>query len=437
MTTELISRRTALLGSVGTLVAGSVTLAGCGGGGGSGSGTSKLRAINLSGDVASADLYTGDAAQFRALAANALSTYKDIEAKEYTLRVTQAANVTSLFSGSFSLGRDQNFTAVIWGREAALRLQTLPENENNDNITPGANSRVRVFNATTDSGSVDVFFTSETAELAASLPTQGALAAGSLSSFRELQAGTYRLRVTGPGDPNDVRLDVSGVVLATRQHFNLVLTAGAGGVLLNGVLIQQQGAAVQLPNTKARVRLVAGVDTAGVVAVAVAGTTLVGGLRSPSVGPYLLVNAGALAVQVRVNGTVVADESRTFAAGTDYTLMVFGALAAPAIRVISDDNRLPSLNTRAKIRLVHGANGVGAITLSTDFLAVAPDIALGAGSAYATVVSGTSVRLDVTSAASIDPLYVAETANLQGASVYTVFLLGGNALPTGVIRKER
>lgn len=437
MTSELISRRTALLGSVGTVVAGSLTLAGCGGGSdGDGGGGAQLRAINLTNDLPSVDLFTDDTLQFGALAPEALAAYKGVDAREYTLRVKKAGDGATLFSSTFTLGKDQNFTAVIWGRETALRVSTLPENENNDNIGAG-NTRVRMFNATTDSGAVDVFFTSETADLGETAPTQGSVGAGNLSGFREISAGTYRLRVTGVGDPNDVRLDISGVALNAKQHYNLVLTAGTGGVLLNGLLIQQQQAATVMRNTKSRVRVVAGVDAAGVVAISAAGSTLVGGLRSPSVGPYQLVNAGALPLQVRVGGNVVFDESRTFAAGADYTLVVYGTAAAAQIRLIVDDNRLPALTNRVKLRLIHGANGVGAITLSADFLALATDIPLGAGSAYATTASGSAVRIDVTSASAVGPLFEQAEVNLQGQSVYTVFLLGGNATPTGVIRKER
>lgn len=443
MTSELISRRTALLGSVGTVVAGSLTLAGCGGGNsdGGGGGT-QLRAINLTSDLPSVDLFTDDTAQFSALAAETLPAYKGVDAREYTLRVKKAGDGQTLFSGTFTLGADQNFTAVIWGRESSPRLSTLPENEDNNAIATG-NTRVRMFNATTDSGAVDVFFTSESAELGDTAPTQSAVGAGNLSGFREISAGTYRLRVTGAGDPSDVRLDISGVALTAKQHYNLVLTAGPGGVLLNGVLIQQQAAAVVMRNTKARVRLVAGVNGAGVVSVTAAGSNLLVPLRSPTLGRYVLVNAGALPLQFRVNGTVVSETTRTLAAGADYTLLAHGPLTAPSLSLITDDNRLPSLTNRVKLRLIHGADGIDPITLSADFQAVASDVPLGSASAFVNTASGTAVRIDVTSASAVAALFTELTVNLQGQGVYTVFLLGGNSnasgapVPQGFIRKER
>jgi hypothetical protein len=436
MTSELISRRAALKGSLGTVVAGSMTLAGCGGGGsGGGSGTAQVRAINLTTDIASADIYANDTKTFSAVTST-LGSYTGLNAQEYTLKVNKAGDGAAILTGTYSLGKDQNYTALIWGRETSLRLSTLPENEDNGAIGTG-NTRVRMFNATSDTGSVDVYITSSSAVLAETAATQASIGAGVLSSFREISAGTYRVRVTGAGDPNDLRLDVDNVVFETKVHATFIITAGSGGVLVDGLLIKQQSTATSLKNTKARVRVVAGVDSAGVVAVSAAGTTLVGGLRSPSVGPYQLVDAGSLPLVVRVNGTVIVNESRTLVAGADYTLMTYGPLAAAGIRILVDDNRLPSLTTRLKIRLVHGAAGVDPITLSVDYLALAADISAGNASTYATTPSSTSARVDVTSAAAVGPLYTNETASLQGQGVYSVFLLGGNAAPTGLIRKER
>ena len=438
MTSELISRRTALVGSVGTVVAGSLTLAGCGGGGGgSGNGNTQVRALNLTSDLPSVDIFAGDTKQFSAQVTDTLGTYQSIEAKEYTLKVNKAGDGANLLTGTYSLGKDQNYTAIVWGRETALRLSTLPENEDVNNITTGTNARVRMFNATVDSGSVDVYFTSTTAVLGETAATQAGVTAGQLTSFRDINGQAWRLRVTGAGDPNDVRLDIASVTLDPKAYYTLIVTAGASGVLVNATLIKQQSTANTLKNTKARVRVVAGADSGGVVNATAAGVTLVGGLRSPSVAPYQLVDAGNVPLVVRVNGTIFTSPTLNFASGTDYTLMVYGTTAAPQLRQFVDDNRLPALNTRTKVRLIHGAAGQDPATLSIDFLAVASDVSLGGTSAYANVASSSSVRIDVTSATAAAPLYVAETVNLQGSSVYTVFVLGGNATVTGVIRKER
>jgi hypothetical protein len=45
--------------------------------------------------------------------------------------------------------------------------------------------------------------------------------------------------------------------------------------------------------------------------------------------------------------------------------------------------------------------------------------------------------LDFEAASAVAAVYTAEEVNLQGQAVYSVFVLGGNASATGLIRKER
>ncbi|MEO5733851.1 MAG: DUF4397 domain-containing protein [Rubrivivax sp.] len=425
-----VSRRVALLAAL----ASSLVLAACGGGG-SDSGQTTLRAVNLTSDLPSIDLFTGDTKRFSALARNSLSDNAGFNSQTTTLAVKRAGDGASLLSGSYSLDKDKHYTAVVWGNETGLRLTTLPEDENTNDITAG-NSRVRVFNATTDTGSVDVYLT-KAADIGGSVPTQGAITGGTLGGFRDVSTGAYRLVVTGVGDPNDVRLTIPAITLEEKKFATLVLTAGSGGVLVNGTLIRQQGTATALGNTQARVRVVASMNNAGVVAVTAAGRTLAGGLRSPSVGPYALVDAGTPDLTVRVNGAVIATGPRTLESGADYTVLTYGAEGAGQVRVIADDNRLPTTTSRAKIRLIHGVAGVGPLTLSVDFLALIPDVPSGTASGYGTVTSTTTAQVDVTSTSGSASLFSQTGVNLQGQAIYTVFILGGNATPTGVIRKER
>ena len=434
MTLAFSSRRQALLAAL----ASTVLLAACGGGGGDGPGNTNLRAINLTTDLPSVDLFTGDTRRFSALATDAVATSLSLEANTYTLNVKKANDPQTLLSGSYTLAKDQNFTAVIWGRETALRVSTLPEDENVDSITDANNTKIRFFNATTDTGAVDVFITPASTDLGAAQPLQSSLTSGSLSGFRDAASGNFRLRVTGAGDPNDVRLDIASVTLPAKKYATLVLTAGAGGVLVNGTLIEQRGAATTLKNTSSRVRMVASVANAGNISASLgtgaATSTLVGALRSPGVGPYTLVPAGDQALTVRVNGNVISSATRSFAPGADYTLLAFGAENAGQLSVLTDDNRLPSGNTRAKIRLVNGLSLAQPLTMQIDFLTqtATSDIAAGNSSAYATTAAAGSNRLDITSSTAAEPLFTLTAASganlLQAQGVYTVFILGGGAV---------
>lgn len=443
MTSAFLSRRLALVATLAT----SLFIAACGGNDNNDTGTTSIRTLNLSNDLSSVDLFVDGTRRFEAQASDALSGYLGLTSATYTLAVKRAGDGASLFTGAFALSKDQHYTAVVWGRETALRLFALPEDEDGSSIASG-NTRLRFVNATMDTGAanttpdpgaLDVYLTTPTANLVDSAATQRSVPSTGLpAGFRDLSAGTYRLRVTGAGDPNDVRLDVPALTLGAQKVATLVLTAGAGGVLVDGTLIEQQATTItSMRNTQARVRMVASMGSAGVVGVSIGGRTLAGGLRSPSAGPYTLVDAGAPTTEVRINGSVLQSQARSFAAGSDYTLLVYGAAGAGQVAQIADDNRLPAISTRAKVRMVNGTTGQDPLTLSIDSLALVSDLAGGSVSSYASATSGSSLAVDVTSPSSAAALFSSTAFNLKGQAVYTVFMLDGNASPQGVIRQDR
>lgn len=427
MTSSLIARR-----AFSALLAGTtLLLAACGGGGNdSDSGPTQWRVLNLNADLSSVDVYTGTTKRFAAVDTDALAPYATIDSGSYNVRVTSADNPTALLSATYSLSKDKHYTGVVWGRSGSVKFATLPEDDSTDSIDTG-NARIRVFSATTDSGSFDVHLTLPTADLAD--PTIANVAASALGGYRDVTAGTYRLRVTGAGDVNDVRLDVPAITLTEKTYSTLILTGSSGGVLINGTLLAQRGDATPLKNTQARLRTVAGASGNGTVAVQIDGTTVAGGLRSPTIGSYQRVNSGDRMVNVFVNGTSVSNATRTLTAGGDYTLLTYGT---NSVALIADDNRLP-IATRYRMRLVNGTAGTDPLTLSVDFAALVSDITAGNASPFVTAGSNSSARVDVTSTSGIDPLFVATDVNLQSFGVYTVFVLGGNATPTGVLRKDR
>ena len=166
----------------------------------------------------------------------------------------------------------------------------------------------------------------------------------------------------------------------------LVLTPGAGGVLVNALVLVQQGAITRQDSQLARVRLAAVVADSGTVGARVGTTTLAAGNGSPSLGDYLLLPAGASTVVVSVNGQAVSASSFTLLPGQDYTLMVHGPLAAAQLSWVRDDNRLPADVSRAKLRLINGLSDTAApLAMTLDFASVASAVAAGTASVYASV----------------------------------------------------
>ena len=95
------------------------------------------------------------------------------------------------------------------------------------------------------------------------------------------------------------------------------------------------------------------------------------------------------------------------------------------------------------MRLVHGLEGAGPLTLSLDYQPLQPsDIALGSTSdGYYAADSLTASRIEISSLTATQPLFTQTGTTtdklLQAQGVYSIFMLGGAATPTGVFRRDR
>jgi len=425
-----------LLGSSG-MAAG---MSACGGGGSSSSGNAMLRLLNLSTDLGALDLYTGsstgDTARHSGVAAAALSPYVELGAATYTLKLRRAGSSTDLLTGDRTLAKNEAYTAVVWGRESQLTLVTLSESEKLSELDSGK-TLVRVYNASADLGSLNVYLTSATADLDASSPSHASLGAGQLSGYVSLGTGSYRLRITGAADSQDLRLDIPSLALGEKQALTVILTAGSGGVLAHAHLVPQQGELTAVRNAQARLRVVASAPGLGTAAVSWGGQSVVAALGSPSLSAYTLLPAGNQALQVRMGGSggVLIDEApRTLEPGADYTLLVWGSGKAS---LIADDNRLPSTSTRAKLRLMNGGSDTQSLTLTLDYAVLADGVAAGQASSFGSLTPASTMRLDLSDAASGNPVYTLEEAKMVNGGVYTLFALRSASGSTALLRKDR
>ena len=115
-------------------------------------------------------------------------------------------------------------------------------------------------------GQVDVYLITaacSTLDGSAAAPTAAGVS-GLQSAYVELAVGTaYHLCVTSAGDKSDVRLEIPSFVLSEKRIVTVILARGAGGYLLNAIVLDQQGAATQALNASARARVATSVATAG------------------------------------------------------------------------------------------------------------------------------------------------------------------------------
>lgn len=418
-------------------------LNGCGGGSLDTEGS--IRLVNATSEYATLDLYAGADRVSAGVASNSVGGYATLEGDTYTFNLKSGGSTATAASTSREVAEKDHQTLVAYTTGGALTTAYLSDEED---APSSGTAKLRVFHtAAADAGEVDLFLVNTPcAEL------QSSTAAALVTKVSGLQAGytevsaagngtTYHVCVTGTGDKSALRLDIPALTLSNQQVATLILTRTSGGVLLNGLLLNQQGTLTPALNTSARVRLAASATAAGIVNARLGGV-LLGALTSPAVSGYTLVAAGSSSVEINGANVALTGTTATTTAGGDYTLLVTGAVAAPAARLIFDDNTVSTSTVRAtKMRLVNGLNGVGgAVTLSVDDQAVGNAAAFGESSGAAQVqASAALARLEASYSAT--QLYLREDVTLTAGKVYTLYLLGDvptpPALASGILRVDR
>lgn len=416
------------------LVLGATGLSSCGGGGDDNSGgNASVRFVNVASGYTSLDVYkSSDTKLATAVAVDQAGDYAALAAGTYTLQLKRAGSVATSSTTSRTVYQDTSYTLLAYSARDSLR--TLMLNDGEAAPTSGT-TKFRVINLSPEAGSLDVFVTLASTSLDGVSANVAALAGEQVSTYSEIDTGTYRIRVTGAGDKSDLRLDIPSVTLANGQILSLVLTSTPGGVLVHGNTLLQKGAVTANKNTSARIRLVSGVGSQGVVAASFNGTSLSTGLKAPAVGTYLLVNAGTAVPDVSVNGTAATTAPVTLVPGGEATLAVLGDPAAPQVFTLTDDNSQPLVSSNSKVRLVNGVQGLtGNITLTVDFGVVASEVVFGTASVPANVAAGLDYRLEATGTTS---LYLDTELDLLAGRNYTLFMLGNATSPVGVFRRDR
>jgi Domain of unknown function (DUF4397) len=421
-----------------------VLLSSCkiGGGGGGSDGQARFRVLNASTGYTSLDVYSNDdnddkdddAQRFSGVSYGAISDYVSVKAATYTLGFRRAGASTSLLSlTAQSMAEDTNATYVGYGSTGHFQVYKISDDQKDADSGKAAITIVNVAEA----GALDVYFTEESLPLTDTSPQISGVTSGS-SLGATISSATYRMRVTGAGDNTDIRLDVSGLTFSSTQVATIVLTPTSGGMLVNALLIPQQGSVTSYKNPNARIRGAVGISNGTKATLAVNGTTL---LSNATVGiissTYQQVKAGSLPVTVVVDGTAATIPNQTVTAGADYTLLVWSDAGGTQATLISDDNRAPEVSGNVKIRLMNGMSALaGPISFTVNFSPTADDVAVGEASSYTEIAAGSDFEIDVKDALTSSALFSKTGVSLTGGAVYTMFMYNG-ATPSATLRRDR
>jgi hypothetical protein len=429
----LTERRRLLAGAAGTAL-----LAACGGQvEEEASDVARVRLLNATTAYPSMDLLVGDTRRNTGIASGAVGAYVSLKQGSYTTAVTSAGSASTLASTSRTLAKGKAYTVVAYGALGDVATALVEENAS---APAPFLVKLNVLNAAPDAGSVDVYLTGLGENLDGASPVASGVAVGAAVGYATLGTSLpYHLRVTAAGDKSQVLLNAFPVLFGTASSVvTLVITGTASSVLTQAMLLAQQGSVTALASPMARVRVVASVAGNGRVTAAFRGIPLMTAGTSPTVGGYVTLPEGTLPIDLSVDGHPISTQNATLVAGTDTTLMVWGAAATPQLVQLSDDNRLPvSSSKQARLRLVNAVNGLDSgLTMTADATAIANDVLGGSASTYAAVAGGSTQRLIVSSPLMATPLYSSDTT-LVARGVYTLFVFGDKAAPQTTLRRDR
>ncbi len=422
-------------------VAAAALVAACGGSGSDG-GNADVRLINASAGYSSLDLTVNSASLSTGVAYGAAGNYGSVDITNSGTQVIAAG--TTVISRTLSLLAGNKYSMIAYGWPNGMNYTLLQETE----PTPAAGSaKLLVLNLAPDAGALSVYLT-PAAPVSGAAPFASGVLGGGGSGYLLTTQGTYHVRVTGSASTDvntDVRLDIPAITLSDTSVNTLILTPTAGGVLVNAMTVVQTGAVAKYGGNNARIRVVDSVLGAGNVPVVATrnGSTLLDTNASAPVGAYQIVAASNDAINVTVNSIPLATITPTLAAGSDYTVLVYGTQSAPVISVIADDNRLPVTNGYAKVRLINGASDPSQImAMSLDFTSIASNVVPGSASTPALVLASSTLAssLAVTTPSVIAPVFSQPTFNIANLGVYSVYMLAnsaGNSNLVGQLVKDR
>jgi Domain of unknown function (DUF4397) len=420
-----------------------ISLHGCGHKGSSGSSQNTVRLVN--GTSNTLDMVTGGTILASGVAYGTPSGDVTLLAGSYLIELEDTG--TGIPSGQFNLtfSAAAPFTLLAYMASQNLQIAQFVDDEP---APASGDGKIRIADLSTDAGSVDVYVSTDNNPLhdvyAPGVVSPALLSAQHLvqisfgsSSYSEVPANTYHIWVTGAGDKTDLRLDMPSTAIADQQISTLALTSTTGGALLDGLLVNQQGAVVARQNTNARMRIAANTTT-DLTSATAANLSLLGGVSpfNSDVGSYVLVPAGSTPIALS-SGTGIGSCASpvTTVHGEDLTLLVTAATCT----VLTDDNTRP-LGSFAKLRLVNGVNGGGNISLEDNSVLIASDVA--SGGASVPTANGnqglvSSASLSNLTVSPSTPAFSAPNVTLLPESVYSLFMLGSSSAVTGVLTHDR
>ena len=196
--------------------------------------TASVRVVHASPDAPNVDVLVDNTAALTNVAYKVASNYLAVPSGSRNLKVRATGTSTVVIDQTATLNQGAFYTVLATGRVASIAPVVLTD----DQTSPASgNIRLRLVHASPTAGNVDIYVTTPTADLATAAATLSNVAFRASSSYLEVPAGTYRVRIT-PAGTKTVAIDVNNVALTAGQVRTAVaVDAVGGGAPLGAILL--------------------------------------------------------------------------------------------------------------------------------------------------------------------------------------------------------
>ena len=388
------------------------------------------------------------------VSAGGSSSYTAVTTGTSSIVVSGGSLATSSTAG-ISINQDYYYTIIAYERNGAINLMSFSDGTSGQTAPATGYAVLSIVNPAPDAGPLDVYLVTPGTVVDdtvtpkyTNVPSSGSAQAISIA------AGTYDVIVTAYNKPADVRFKWPALSLADQSQGILLLTNTDGGPLVNGVLVKRDitttsgGAVTVTPNTNARIRLVGAFSglyrldyNNGLTGNALVNDSVI--TNGIGANAYKVVPAGTTIQSVSVTasgssavnavlGTAVTGAA--LVAGNEYTLLVYGDIAAPSVQLIEDNNQAP---TAARIRLINvlswpGNNAFNVVSLYNSSVQLFPSpVGFEQTSPYAGLTTGISHLNAQVEALSNPFVTIQDGKNIALGGVYTL-VMGGTSVANSV-----
>jgi hypothetical protein len=189
----------------------------------------RVRAIHAIGNAPAVDVLADGAVAASGLTFGNKSAYASLSAAAHTIIVRATGQTTALLTATPPVAVNTDHTFVAAGRLGATTGPTPRLIAITDAAAPATGqASIRVVHASPAAGTVDVYATTPTADIATATPVLTNVAFGAVAAPLNVAAGTYRFRVT-PTGTTTVAIDVNNVAVAAGKYVAVAVGDNAPG----------------------------------------------------------------------------------------------------------------------------------------------------------------------------------------------------------------